>query len=1173
MRGGAALLLALGLRPLPAQAGSGDLGGVGSAPPEEDPPAAVRGVGLHAGFAKKEPLEDLGRPCDVEAVELANSRQLNSILEELTNTTYFRLFRVDLNRPCPFWKETAGAPTCTAPPPSAALAPEAPTLCSLTAGTNEPPTAHVNKSLSRHEVASLPTRVRSCDSHLPEFWLDMCSSSVPSPTAEHVNLQLNPERWTGYNGSKIWEAIYHENCFARAGAAANLCFEERVLWRLLSGMHTSIDMHITLSYFPPRKGKRDRWEPNPRRFMEHYLHHPERLKNLHFSFVVLLRALKKLAPTLGYHSTQASIDPALGPTDELTVVLMRRLLDSQILQSCRGVFDAFDESLMFPDSPVSDKSTLANLKADFKGIFQNISGILDCIPCQKCKLHGKLQLLGLGAALRVLLIPESLLLTNPLTREELVALVNTLGKFSTAITYVDHLWQLVRDSGGPPEMQPPRAGGARLAAPPPGQPGAAPGGGGAGGEGGGGTADAPAPQTAPADPEAALPQAAWPPEQRLPLADAAVAAIAAAAAGGDISAEDETALLDLCLSGDTGALLLAKHYAAFPARFARHALRHAARAAAPQQPQPQQPATAGPVAALGGGADDSASDAVIVGGGLAGLTAGLVLLDRGARVTLLEKEGAVGGNSAKASSGVNAALPGTASGDSVEAYAADTRRSAGAGEGGTAPNYSAELVAALAEGSGAALRWLQQRIGIALAPNPVQLGGHSHPRTFRPAAGLAGTEMILALKKHFHANDPKLGGRLRVHTRATVTALLMEGGRVAGVRWRDAEGKLHSETARGGVLLATGGFASGGNSSLLSEVRRDLVGFATTNGPHATGDGHRLARSVGGALVGMEDVQVHPTGFVDDRHPESPTKTLCAELLRGVGGLLLLPNATRFADELGTRRYLSERMLQNGALSTGVALVLHDAAAAKADRHVPLYSRRGLLHRFDDLAALAAWMSRRWGGPLEAIAAQLRATLVAYNDAAAAGRDEHGKVHFHSTPVDLAGGFYAGVVVPVVHYTMGGVRFDARARVLGESGDPVPGLWAAGEITGGLHGINRLGGNALTECLVFGMAAGADIPVARATVASQGSAPPPAGSAAARTRTITAAELQQHNNEGSCWVAIHGKVYDLTTFASEHPGGAEAVTGLAGAEGTQQFAAAHSPTVLEDFDPLGDYQP
>ena len=267
------------------------------------------------------------------------------------------------------------------------------------------------------------------DAALPEFWMDMCTS-IATNSSDFVNLAKNPERWTGYNGSHVWSAIYNENCVEKMGDLEEMCYEERVLYRVLSGMHSSINIHISETYYPPVKGKRDAWEPKPERFMQQFGSHPERLKNLHFAFVVLLRALRKAGPYLyNYPFSMGE------PTEDATAKkLVQRLLDSHIMTSCKGVFEAFDESLMFQESSADTEgmSVQANLKKTFKDVFQNISSVMDCISCQKCKLHGKVQLLGLGAALKILLLPEQLILPS-LDRNEIVALFNTLGKFSHAI--------------------------------------------------------------------------------------------------------------------------------------------------------------------------------------------------------------------------------------------------------------------------------------------------------------------------------------------------------------------------------------------------------------------------------------------------------------------------------------------------------------------------------------------------------------------------------------------------------------------------------------------------------------------------------------------------------------------------------------------------------------------
>ena len=149
-----------------------------------------------------------------------------------------------------------------------------------------------------------------------------------------VNLRANPERNTGYNGTHIWNAIYQENCLALDGSTSQpMCYEERVLYRLLSGLHTSTTLSIAKNYYRPSK-KRGRleWEANPQYFMDKFADDPDHLRNLHVSYVVLLRALKKASPFLYHYEIQTGDILE----DEMATILLRRLLDTAILQSCQG---------------------------------------------------------------------------------------------------------------------------------------------------------------------------------------------------------------------------------------------------------------------------------------------------------------------------------------------------------------------------------------------------------------------------------------------------------------------------------------------------------------------------------------------------------------------------------------------------------------------------------------------------------------------------------------------------------------------------------------------------------------------------------------------------------------------------------------------------------------------
>eukprot|EP00960_Hanusia_phi_P039611 753953-Hanusia_phi.AAC.11 len=604
---------------------------------------------------------------------------------------------------------------------------------------------------------------------------------------EYVNLQLNPERWTGYNGSHVWNAIYHENCFEKLGALNEMCYEERVLYRMLSGMHASINIHISEQYYPPAKGKRDRWEPNLDRFMNHYGANPERLKNLHFAFVVLLRALRKAAPYL--YNFPFSIGDMV--EDKRTSLLVQRLLDSHLLASCSHVFEAFDEQIMF-QSDGKESEVQKSLKSQFKGVFHNISEVMDCISCQKCKLHGKLQLLGLGTALKILLIPEQLISTS-LSRPELVALFNTLYKFSHAITAVPRLTakfyehQLLYKGDVLDEKvadQSATLAQTSLASPPP----------------------------APARQARAMPTvSSIPAQESYNLLDLALSAVAEQVKKGAIDSGTEDAVIDRLLVKDESLLLLAKHYASFSSqRFLQHAARYS-KQAAPLNSAPHS--------------SSNAVDAIIIGGGLAGLSAALTLLDRGGSVVLLEKQGHLGGNSAWASSGVNAVdVNDTKSGDSVELFTQDVVKAAGRGDN--------PLIPVLTEGSVDSLAWLRHRLKEHLLLDLVgQMGGHSKPRTHRPSSGLAGSAIVFAIQKQLEKYLEDGSGRFRLMkwTRATKLITEEDGEVVVGVEYEVVGGKQEERSSGGklyarSIIIATGGYASDyTNTSLLQQYRPDLL--------------------------------------------------------------------------------------------------------------------------------------------------------------------------------------------------------------------------------------------------------------------------------------------------------------------------------------------------------------
>ena len=246
------------------------------------------------------------------------------------------------------------------------------------------------------------------------------------------------------------------------------------------------------------------------------------------------------------------------------------------------------------------------------------------------------------------------------------------------------------------------------------------------------------------------------------------------------------------------------------------------------------------------------------------------------------------------------------------------------------------------------------------------------------------------------------------------------------------------------------------------------------------------------------------------------------------------------------------------------SLVLSSSAAEDARKHVDHYLNKGLLIKFGGMEGLAKWMNV----PISTV----KSTIQEYQRDAKKGKDKWGKSSFSGVPQDNLSTevFYAGTVTPVLHYCMGGLTIDKDGSVLDENKQVIPGLHAAGEVSGGVHGDNRLGGNSLLECTVFGTIVGKKIPIKPRTSIQQMDQN---GNGSAKKTVelpkLTMAEVEQHNSEEDCWVVINGKVYDLTDFAEEHPAGPESIIELAGQDGTEAFEAVHSESILEDFDPVG----
>ena len=491
-------------------------------------------------------------------------------------------------------------------------------------------------------------------------------------------------------------------------------------------------------------------------------------------------------------------------------------------------------------------------------------------------------------------------------------------------------------------------------------------------------------------------------------------------------------------------------------------------------------------------AEDSTVDAdvVVVGAGGAGMTAAITAAAEGKSVVILESQPMVGGNSVRATGGMNAgktvyqdenefgesagvektlktaaekyadnetitALAKTVSEqwaayqanptgyfDSVELMELDTMIG---GKGINDP----ELVETLCANSADAIDWLDEH-GITLH-NVSSFGGASVKRIHRPvnAEGKTvsvGSYMIPLLQE----NCEKAGVKMMLDTTAT-EILTDANGAAVGVKATGASGETVTVNAKA-VVLATGGF--GANLDMVVKYKPELKGFMTTNAPGIQGQGIEMAQAIGAATVDMDQIQIHPT-------VEANTAALITEGLRGDGAVLINAEGKRFIDEVGTRDVVSAaEIAQTGSYSWLVV----DQAMADASSVIQGYIKKG----YTVTGATYEELGKAMGVDASAFAE----TMEKWNGYVEAKNDpDFGRTSF-ANPLNTAP-YYAVKVTAGVHHTMGGLKINANTEVLNEKGEVIPGLFAAGEVTGGVHGANRLGGNAVADFTVFGRIAGA----------------------------------------------------------------------------------------------------
>lgn len=453
-------------------------------------------------------------------------------------------------------------------------------------------------------------------------------------------------------------------------------------------------------------------------------------------------------------------------------------------------------------------------------------------------------------------------------------------------------------------------------------------------------------------------------------------------------------------------------------------------------------------------------DVIVIGAGFAGLSAALEARWQGAEVLVAEKMKVPGGNSLISDGGI--AAPATdlqekaGIEDSAELMAQDMLRA------GLHLNHP-DLVRTVTEGAREAFEWTRDELGVPYFERVERFGGHSVPRCYTPR-GVSGSPLIKALVRRCEA----LGIPLLTGWQVTDLTMDEAGKRISGVTLRPSftknrggsPGAAQAVTARRGVIIAAGGYGADVAFRSAQDPRLD-ASLDTTNKPFATAELICQALRRGAVPVQLSQIQLGAWASPEEKgFGDGP---LFADYIGFLYGLILHPDTgCRFVNEQADRKQVADALLAVGKPS----VCFSDAAAVKRGGwDLSRALKKGVLKTFDTWEEAAAY----YGLPERGV----KDSIETFNQIIEEGRDKaFGRpIPPEATPLREPP-FYGMRLWPKVHYTMGGLQIDTKARVLGEGGRLLPGLFAAGEVTGGVHGASRLGSCAITDCLVFGRIAG-----------------------------------------------------------------------------------------------------
>lgn len=444
-------------------------------------------------------LEDCA--CDVETIVAFNNDRFFPKLQKLLESDYFRFYKVDLNKPCPFWTDDGlcGHSNCAVKPCLPNEVPEglkevdhSVTLLhnKYSAEANrhgdqcgqsdqadqcgEAERAEVLGAVDRSLSNETRQAMLNWNKHEDDIERFCVVDDEDCPDSQYVDLLINPERFTGYKGPeawRIWDSIYEENCFKPLSVKRPLnplatytakgnegrrfhrwlqdqCVEKRAFYRLVSGLHSSINIHLSARYLLDDNWFDKKWGHNVTEFQLRFDSKltngegPKRLRNLYFLYLIELRALAKVLPFFQ--------DPSFHLyTGQPKHDRLHKKLLLELLQEAKSFPLHFDETTLF----TGDKMEAARLKEDVRMAFRNISRIMDCVGCFKCRLWGKVQTRGLATALKILFserqiqaTPNSVSLPQfRLNRVEIVSLFNAIGRISTSVRELENFKKMLSE--------------------------------------------------------------------------------------------------------------------------------------------------------------------------------------------------------------------------------------------------------------------------------------------------------------------------------------------------------------------------------------------------------------------------------------------------------------------------------------------------------------------------------------------------------------------------------------------------------------------------------------------------------------------------------------------------------------------------------------------------------